>query len=303
MNHPSVKASIPTYWWNQGNNFGDVMNPLLLERLSGLRFRWSNDAQASVFTAAGSIIDDFHTKPGWTIWGGGIISRMSGIPDDLKVLAVRGPKTRQHLLDSGYHSVPEVYGDPGLLLPTAFPYEKCEKVYDLGIIPHYAFRLHPVIHGFSVLKNITSPLSSAKVRRVKVISPKLPVDEFIRLANQCRAIAANSLHGLIVAMAYNIPCVWIHFKNDPFSGRVTSPFVGDTFKYQDFLRSVGNDCEKPLMVGALSDWKTVIAKLDDYRPCQFDPEPLMRAFPFPSDLWEENIEKAKAHYSSFASQV
>ncbi len=291
-----LSETIDMYWWNKGNNFGDVMNPLLFEALTGKSVQWCNAADKSVFTAAGSLIDTFHTKDRWTIWGAGVISKESGIPKNLNVLAVRGPKTRQHLLDCGYSNIPKVYGDPGLLLPLCFPVHNNEPEYDIGIVPHYAFRLNPAMHAFKLGKNLSAPFSKSKIKRVKVISPKIPVHDFLAQINNCKVIVANSLHGLIVAMAYGKPCVWIHFEKDPFEGRVTSPFVGDTFKYLDFLQSVGSNIKNPIIISKVSDWKKAIKAIEEAKPCQFDPEPLLNSFPYKTENWDDFTNKAKDYF-------
>ena len=285
MQTPQNSSKLLTYWWNKGDNFGDVMNRELLEVLTGYSIEWSDDKDVPVFSAAGSIIDTFHTKPGWTIWGAGVISKNAGIPQNLDIRAVRGPKTRNHLLNNGYENIPEIYGDPGLLLPICFPQNNAQAEYDIGIIPHYAFRLHPAIHLYKFQREFRRTFRIGGMNRVQFISPKLPVHLFLNKLTNCKAILANSLHGLIVAMAYGIPCVWIHFANDPFEGRVTSPFEGDTFKYLDFLQSVGSSCTNPVLIRNTSDWKTAIDKLKDYEPVQFDPKPLLDAFPYKTASW------------------
>lgn len=295
---PQKTGNLYTYWWNKGSNFGDVMNPLLLNRLTGYDIKWSNSENTPVFVAAGSLIDTFHTKPGWTIWGSGIISTESGIPENLELLALRGPRTRNHLAESGYSNIPESYGDPGLLLPLVFPAHNPSPRYDIGIIPHYAFRLNPAMHIFKNLTNINN--FCKKGLRIRIISPKLPVLDFLRALNDCKVIAANSLHGLIVSRAYGKLAQWIHFRNDPLEGAITSPFVGDDFKYQDFLESIGRYGEQPILVEKARDFDHVIENVKHTEPCNFDAEPLLEAFPYKTKNWDQHIQRASAYFSSLA---
>lgn len=51
----------------------------------------------------------------------------------IKVLAVRGRRTLENL--DGVESC--VLGDAGLVMPFVFP-EPEEKLYDLGVVPHFA---------------------------------------------------------------------------------------------------------------------------------------------------------------------
>ena len=50
------------------------------------------------------------------IWGGGVIDNKSSLREKpLKVCAVRGPLTRQYLLEKG-NKCPAIYGDPAMLI-------------------------------------------------------------------------------------------------------------------------------------------------------------------------------------------
>ena len=67
------------------------------------------------------------------IWGAGVIDDQEPLRiKPKKVLAVRGPKTREYLLKNGVEC-PAVYGDPAMLIKY-FYYPKIQKNYKLGII-------------------------------------------------------------------------------------------------------------------------------------------------------------------------
>jgi pyruvyltransferase len=284
---------IRMYWWNQGNNFGDVMNPILISELTGRKVSFSDDAEASNFAAAGSLIDNFHLKSGWQVWGSGMIQKDVAVPSPLTFHAVRGKLTRTELIKKGFDDVPEVYGDPGLLLPAAItPNISNNKKYDVGIIPHTSFRLNPAMYTYKALNSLSGRKS------VTVISPKLPPQVFVSQLLSCERIYANSLHGIIAAMAYKIPCHWITFENDIFEARITSPFIGDDFKYYDFFSALDIDSVQPSRVRSWTD----LSRLDDSAESfidkfRFNPAPLLGAFPFRTDIFKKKSDWLIDYYS------
>ncbi|MGA9590265.1 MAG: polysaccharide pyruvyl transferase family protein, partial [Salegentibacter sp.] len=142
------KGSIPLFYWSERKfsfkdkeNYGDLLSKYLVEKISGRKVKFVQPKKQAWFKlnkinylAIGSILP--HATKNSIVWGSGIIDREHQIAKaDFK--AVRGPRTRKFLLDSGYQC-PEVYGDPALLLPLYFnPDPKVEKKYEIGIIPHY----------------------------------------------------------------------------------------------------------------------------------------------------------------------
>lgn len=225
--------TIRLFWWNEKiiqakakENYGDLLGKYLVEKISGktVVFAWPKkwsvlDYFISIYVTVGSILTHVNYK--CIVWGSGIISKDYPIKK-ATFLAVRGPQTRKFLVESGYE-VPEIYGDPALLLPRYFA-PKTEKKYKYGIVPHYNdyktvsnwFQDNPEIH---LIDMMTTDVESKTI-------------EFL----QCERIVSSSLHGIIVAHAYGIPAVWQKFSNKVF---------GDDIKYQDYLESVQLDFYKP----------------------------------------------------------
>ena len=193
------------------------------------------------------------------VWGSGIMSstdKIKGTPKEVR--AVRGPLSRQRLLDAGVEC-PEVYGDPALLLPIYYM-PNVEKKYKLGIIPHYTDVQNPF---FNKNKNNT------EIHIINVRNYNHWLD-FIDDINQCEGIISSSLHGLIVSEAYGVPNVWVKFKkknND------------DEIKFHDFFLSIGRDREGFVLDEdtSISDIMTV---LGSYEKGVIDLNPLIRACPF-----------------------
>jgi pyruvyltransferase len=102
----------------------------------------------------------------------------------VKVLAVRGRKVREYIHGL---AIPNVYGDPGLLMPLIY-YPKVGKKHDVGIIPHHTDKGHHP-GGF-------------------VIPVALGWQQFIKEILSCERIISSSLHGIVLAEAYGIPAEW-----------------------------------------------------------------------------------------------
>lgn len=243
------KDKIPLFWYKPTNykNFGDDLGPYIIAKLSGRKIKYVplagrktsvirffvtsfylflrgkisfGDTLASFrswyvkgyLLTVGSILQ-FNFNKSSLIWGSGIIERTT-IVNSGTFLAVRGEKTRKRLMDLGYE-VPEVYGDPALLLPVIYSPKPIKK-YRVGIIPH-------VSHLSYVQENITDP-------NIKIISLNTnDINSVIDEINSCELILSSSLHGIIVPHAYNIPCLWVDFP---------IKLSGDGVKYEDYFSSV-----------------------------------------------------------------
>ena len=122
----SVKAALRSdtiiaWWCDTGctrTNFGDALTPIMIKFLSGRdpvqSRRIFNIANKPVYTVCGSILD-IVKKRRLVVWGSGFMcadAHPRKPPE--KVLAVRGPLSRQIMLKSGI-DCPEIYGDPALL--------------------------------------------------------------------------------------------------------------------------------------------------------------------------------------------
>lgn len=220
-------SKIRLFWWNekviQGKakeNYGDVLGRYLVEKISGkeIVFAWPKnfsfrDWFQPIYVTIGSVLA--HVNKKCIVWGSGIIDQKVLIKK-ANFLAVRGPRTRNFLVNLGYN-VPEVYGDPALLLPRYFN-PKVEKKYKIGFIPHY--------NDFVLVKEWFSNLPDIHLIDMMTTDVESKTIEFL----QCERIISSSLHGIIIAHAYGIPAVWQKLSNRVF---------GDDVKYQDYMESVG----------------------------------------------------------------
>lgn len=209
------------------------------------------------YVVIGSTIDQCADEKS-IIWGAGIInSSTSKLPEFKKICAVRGPKTRSKLLSMGINC-PEVYGDPALLIPYHYN-PRVSKKFKLGIIPHF--------HDLEKIKN--DFISDSSITVIDIRNYEKWTD-FIDQILECDGIASSSLHGLIMAYAYNIPNVWIEFGKGENR---------DRFKYDDFFSSIGKE-ENPILINDIKDINKIENALIAWTRGNIDLEPLIKAAPF-----------------------
>ncbi len=81
------------FWWRDCRNFGDALAEDVVTWLTGERPTWSD--QSPKYLTIGSIIH--WAKAGDTIWGSGLLFANAPPITECRVLAVRGPLTKQVL--------------------------------------------------------------------------------------------------------------------------------------------------------------------------------------------------------------
>lgn len=243
---------IRLFWWSEPflmgkskENYGDLIGKYLVEQISSLEVVWSHpkkwnfrDFFSPIYVTAGSVLANVNSK--CIVWGSGIIEK-NQIVKAAKFLAVRGPQTRKNLLNQGY-DVPEVYGDPALLLPRYYN-PQITKSYKLGIVPHYM--------DYEFVKQMFSNDSSVCVIDLMTNSIEATTDIFLK----CERVLSSSLHGVIVSHAYQIPAIWIEFSDKLF---------GDGIKFRDYFESVNLKPYRPERVSKKSDIELILTKYDGY---------------------------------------
>lgn len=214
------------FWWSEvklmgkpQENYGDVLGLYLAEKISGKKVsfahpkKWSiRDYFQPVYVTAGSILA--HVNHKCVVWGSGVINANQKVKP-AGFVAVRGPETRACLMAQGYE-VPEVYGDPALLLPL-FCKPEVAPLFEYGIIPHYV--------DYKKVKDYYRSLDYVKV--INLMSND--VEATTRDILSCKRIVSSSLHGIIVPHAYGIPVLPVRFSDKLF---------GDGVKFKDYMASV-----------------------------------------------------------------
>jgi pyruvyltransferase len=194
------------YWWS-AKNFGDVLTPIILEWVTGEKIVLVKRNDRGKVLAVGSVMAALRIND--IVWGTGWHKhKIITAPPGVKFLAVRGPLTRKLIKGN----VPEVYGDPALLLPKIY-YPKIEKTHKVGIVPHY------------VEKKLIVAQEGEKMIDIQADWKKV-IEDIL----SCERIISSSLHGIICAEAFGIPTAWI---------QVSKKIIGKGLKFNDYFLSTG----------------------------------------------------------------
>jgi pyruvyltransferase len=168
---------------------------------------------------------------------------------NLNVCAVRGPLTKKYL-EKKKINVPNIFGDPALLLPKFYT-PKINIKNKIGLIPHKSN------YEVYVKKNLDS-------NKYCLINP---LDDFKKVIDDlcsCNCIISSSLHGLICADAYKIPNVWLYEYNLK---------EGD-FKFKDYFMSQNRPIIK---IKNLKEFRPNLLYTDGNK---INLDQLIKAFPF-----------------------
>nr|QFG74760.1 MAG: hypothetical protein [Megaviridae environmental sample] len=197
-------------------NFGDYVTPFIYENLfleKPILDNNGGEEKEDVVIGTSSILASARNNS--IIWGTGFMFGTEIIIKPKNILSVRGPLTRNRLLELGINC-PERYGDISLILPY-FYYPEVKKKYKLGIIPHY------------IDKEQFNTIYSKNKDDVKIIDVTEPIQIVIEDILKCEMTISSSLHGIIVSHAYNVKCMWI---------KLTNKIEGGFFKYRDYYGSL-----------------------------------------------------------------
>lgn len=230
------------------NNFGDLLGPRVVrENLRRTGLREDLAAHNRRLVSVGSVMH--LARDGDVVWGTGINGKhlRDVLPfTSIDIRAVRGPLTREVMIRRG-HAVPEVYGDPGLLVGEFWPFLRDqEKRHSLTIVPNLNDR-----DAFGHSEN--------------VLDPRTDLESCLKRISQSEFVIGSSLHAIIIAESLGIPA------------RLITSGVEPSFKYEDYYLGSGRAAYK-----SANDVRQAL-ELGGEVPPVWDPKPLLRAFP--ADLW------------------
>ncbi len=256
------KNVVNLHYWNfskgKKQNLGDYLSKIIVEYMLKLKDIDPNKVlkKTKHLYAIGSILHSGMADA--TIWGSGFYKEQEHTYlrqmfnkyfRKLDVRAVRGPKTRSELMM--YGEVPEIYGDPAIILPLIYQ-------------PSHS---NHVIRPYSVIKHFSDGTKCDNLINILTTDYESFVDEII----QSRKIISSSLHGIIIAEAYGIPAILYMPKcmEDQF------------FKFEDYYYGTGR-FKFPI---ARSIEEAILANPAPVPDFENQRKQLMDVFPY--DLWEE----------------
>jgi hypothetical protein len=247
--------------WDVLDNFGDAINPYVIQHVSGLIPMAGAGRQAHVL-GIGSILH--RATPESFVWGSGIMFPHMKLPrvEPPRISAVRGELTLEYLRGHGCRLRPMPLGDPGMLLPRVLPralFAAAERA-EIGVVPHHGSMGAPCFAG------LMHEYDSA----VRVIDFRTRSTDALKQLLSCRVILSQSLHGCVFAEAYGIPYVWISHTDS----------AEWQFKFRDWLTTTREplrpaslfDPQQPLQVERLA----ALARICGHRESGDD---LVAAFP------------------------
>jgi len=247
-------------------NLGDVLAmPIINFMLNkkGIKADKEVSGRKHLFTVGSGGMRSFQNA---TIWGTGIM--YAGFRGNwfekywdaryrhLDIRAVRGPLTREEYLKLGHHC-PEVYGDPGILMPLIYQPDNQQVkrgINEYAVIPQYITE-----------NEVRKYVPDDKIISMNSNDYQSVIDRIV----SCRKVYSSSLHGIILAEAYGIPAVF--YRGLP---------ANIDFKYKDYYASTGR-CDVPMANNLAEAYSFDAPQLPDLTELQ---KGLMEAFPY--DLWE-----------------
>lgn len=254
-------SKIKLIYWN-APNFGDLLSPYIIEKLSFSKIeykykgkRWytefikrliNGDFKSlkhilkpwdKTLIAVGSVIAWGNKRS--QVWGSGLLRSNEDVEVG-QIFAVRGKFTREVLVNKGYN-VPEVYGDPAILLPLIYKPRITGCKEDIGIIPNWE-EFEYFYNEYHNQYNIIDLRSR-------------DIENIINQICSCHYILSTSLHGLIVAHTYGIRAIWIK-KSD---------IQTDGIKFKDYFSSVNLNIYHPFtdFDGILQKKENILSFFED----------------------------------------
>lgn len=286
-------------------NFGDGLSAVVVSSIAGMPVVRANFDQDSERVVAVGTIGHAQKNGILHFWGTGVDKSRNPVTGDapyskppntqFNVYATRGPKSAAIFRSAGIPA-PDIFGDPVWLLPRIWPLADVEKTHELGVILHIT-ELTDQRPGVSYRPDYTRyDIPEEWAGRIKIIntySDATPAAMREKVAEilSCRRIVSTSLHGLVIAETYGIPCAWFAtYGGDGGMGEGAQIDIDDhdsriDHRIADFYAGLGRTTINAYLQSRLqkSDWNSIIRFIDRrWRRVEgYDGNALARAFPLP----------------------
>ena len=205
---------IRLYQYPDPKNVGDNLALPIVKHFIRAEIKLVPAQEEGKLLAVGSIMSKL--RPNDIVWGTGSSRDNEVNTSQNTFLAVRGKMTRALIKGA---AVPEIYGDPALLLPLLYN-PKRQITCKVGFIPHY----------------VDKPVFKLPDKHGKMIDVNSGWKRFVDLILSCERIVSSSLHGIIVAEAYGVPAEWAVY---------TDKIAGGRFKFKDYQTGTQRDVRPP----------------------------------------------------------
>jgi hypothetical protein len=291
----SVDAALPH------TNFGDALSPFTVAMLSGRRVRKVGSRADMTRMAAIGTIGQNLVNGRVHLWGTGFdagrdpmdraATRYALPPATAFVAhAVRGRHSAALLRREGV-KVPDVFGDPGWFMPKFFPLKNRPKTHELGVVLHITELTDQSPAGAALAEYKRYQVPPSLQREVTLINTfaERSIEGVRRKIAQivsCKRIVSTSLHGLVIAEAYGIPCAWFGFVR----GQARAMKLGDAnldHRVADFYSGTGRDTVAAYLWPRTQtlDWDDVMRGVDRlWFPLDYDGRALFQAFPMKTEF-------------------
>jgi hypothetical protein len=264
-------ASVGQKFGETAENYGDNLMADLLRELFSCEPVYVKESEAELL-GIGSLLDIYYKqhhkdklgflrKRPWRtlhVWGAGFISSTTKAlwPQSLVFHAVRGELTKARVAPESFVAL----GDPALLLPLIWP-KKVTPTAEVTIIPH-----------FITYQNFVAQYGAGLPKHWRILNllgdPKAITDGI----SSSDYIVSSSLHGLILADAYDIPSRWMEPHGE---------LKGDGFKFIDYFSCRGAPIAGPIDFETfLSDFKNGVRDGAASVPSPERISALLQSFPF-----------------------
>lgn len=224
----SISNPLRISYFLRVKNAGDLLNANIVSAVSGRPTYFVRDRGKPFLLPAGSTLASAAETT--AVWGAGLMHPDLGLgaAKSENVYLLRGKKTHTALRNAGVNIKDIPLGDPLFLASSIFGVNRsAESQSRIGIMPHYADRLSPLIRRLTKQSGV-----------VDLNVSENPINLLNKIAT-CDYVISTCLHGLILAESLGIPSLWVK------TGKV---FAGADYEFSDWFSICQSPQAKPWML-------------------------------------------------------